>query len=145
MNSCRQGCSLRVHRSRFHDPRRYSNHHAYFQRPLVLIKSIPYNGQTDVSPDIKAIKLIFGKDFNNERGWGNAYNEIDMWQGSDEIPVRIRRGRDNIYEHRVILVIPIDPLLGGKVYKVRIKSFYMDRNGDRIKRIRLIVFTTRCR
>jgi len=139
MSSCCQNSKHHHHCHRDH------NRCPDFGRPLVLIKSIPSNMETGVSPDIKAIKLIFGRDFNNDRGLVNATNEIDMWQGTDEVPIRIRRGREKCDGHRVILVKPIDPLLGGVTYKVRIKSIFVDRFGVSFKRCRLIVFSTKCR
>ncbi len=132
-------------RSSFSRFSRFSRRFPGLERPLVLISSIPRNGQTDVSPSIKAIKLIFGRDFNNDRRLVDAFNEIDMWQGTNKVPIRIRRGIDRIDGHRVTLVIPIDPLLGGVTYKVRIKSFFVDRDGRTSKKCRLIVFTTACR
>ncbi|MDD4803142.1 MAG: hypothetical protein PHF24_09425 [Syntrophomonas sp.] len=138
---CQEG-SRRRHRRR--DRRRRCHDFRDFERPLVLIDSIPENGETGVSPDIRAIKLIFGRDFEKGRGFFDAENEIDMWQGMNEVPIRIRRGRDR-RGHRVILVIPIEPLLQDKTYKVRIVSTFVDRHGDTFKRCRLIVFRTGCR
>lgn len=139
MNSCCKNSRHIHHRHRGH------HHCPNFDRPLVLIRSIPYDGQTGVSPYIKAIKLIFGRDFDNDRGLVNVYNEIDMWQGTDEVPIRIRRGRNNCGGHQVILVIPYGPLLGGVTYKVRVKSFIVDRFGESREKCKLIVFTTGCR
>jgi len=143
MNSCCQGGRDIGHRSR-HYHRGY-DHCRGLERPLVLITSIPRNGKTDVSPDIKAIKLIFGRDFNNDRAWVNASNEIELWQGMDNVSIRIRRGIDKCDGHRVILVIPVNPLLAGATYKLRVKSLLVDRNGESLKRCRLIVFKTGCR
>ena len=145
MSSCCQGSRHRDHRSRRWDRHRDHDHFSDFVRPLVLIASIPRNRQTDVSPDIKAIKLIFGRDFNNDPGLVNDSNEIDMWQGMNMVPIRIRRGIAKHDGHRVILVVPVNPLLAGVTYKVRVKSFFVDRHGKCFKRCRLIVFTTGCR
>lgn len=141
MNSLCNEARHRHHRPGAH----YRHHHHENEKPLVLIGSVPSNGQTNVSPNINAIKLIFGRDFDNDLGWANAGNQIDMWQDSNKVPIRIRKGSDRCEGHRVILVKPINPLLGGTTYKVRVKSFFVDKNGEKIKRIKLIVFTTRCR
>jgi len=127
---------------------RYHRHHTrpHFEKPLVLVKSIPHNRQIGVSPNIKAIKLIFGRDFNNDLCWVNACSEIDMWQGSDRVPIRISRVRSSKCDgQRVILVIPVNRLRGGVTYKVRVKSFFVDKHGESIKKTNLIVFTTGCR
>lgn len=144
MNSSWQDSRQRHHRHRPHHHHKH-HHRTYFKKPLVLISSIPRNGETDVSPDIKAIKLIFGRDFNNDRGWVNVYNEIDMWQGMNKVPIRIQKSIDKNKGHRIILVIPLHPLLGGVTYKVRVKSYFVDKHGEELKRIKLIVFTTGCR
>jgi len=117
----------------------------YFRRPFVLVASIPRNRQTGVSPKIKAIKLIFGRDFNSGRGLIDVENDIDMWQGSTRIPVRIKRVSDRHSGRRVLLVIPLVPLVGGVIYKVRVRSVFIFRNGTKVVRCRLIVFSTRCR
>ena len=126
----------------------HHRHHGFFpdffRRPFVLIASIPRNRQTGVSPKIKAIKLIFGRYFNNDRGLIDVENEISMWQGFKEIPIRIRRVERHD-GHRVLLVIPLVPLIGGVTYKVRVKSVFVYRDGHKVVRCRLIVFSTRCR
>ncbi|MDD3364673.1 MAG: Ig-like domain-containing protein [Syntrophomonas sp.] len=138
MNSCCQGGWQRHHNR---DRNRFPN----FQRPFVLISSIPRNRQTGVSPDIKAIKLIFGRDFNNDPGLVNDSNEIDMWQGMNKVPIQVSRRIDQRNGHLVILVTPVNPLLAGVTYKVRVKSVFIDRHGAISKTCRLIVFTTGCR
>ncbi|MDD2587037.1 MAG: Ig-like domain-containing protein [Syntrophomonadaceae bacterium] len=145
MKRCIKDRRHRHRRPRPCDHHRDHDHCPDLKRPLVLISSIPRNGQTDVSPNIKAIKLIFGRDFDNDRGWVNVCNEFDMWQGSNKVPIRIKRGIDKCDGHRVIKIIPINPLRGGVTYKVRVKSFFVDQHGERFKRFKLIVFTTRCR
>ena len=140
MNSCCRDGLRRRHRS----PRAKHCFHK-FEKPLVLINSFPSNVQTAVSPKIKVIKLTFGRDFNNEEGCFNVRNEIDMWQGSDRIPIHTRKGSDKCAGHRIILVSPVNSLIGGVTYKVRVKSFFVDKNGESSKKISLIVFTTRCR
>lgn len=125
---------------------RLARHHCHgFKKPLVLVKSIPFNGQTAVSPRIKVIKLIFGRDFNNEEGCFNVRNEIDMWHGSERLAIRTKKGFDSCGDHHVILVLPVNSLRGGETYKVRVKSFFVDKHGECFKKINLIVFTTRCR
>jgi hypothetical protein len=127
--------------------RRYRDHNHFpdFQKPLVLVKSIPYNRQTGVSPSIKAIKLIFGRDFDNEPGWVNVGMFIDMWQGSNKIPICIKKTVDNCDGHRDILVIPTNKLLGGVTYKVRVKLLLANEHGETVKKTSLIVFTTGCK
>lgn len=131
--------------------RHHHHHHHHHRnnncinRPLVLVSSDPRNGQKNVSPYIKAIKLIFGRNYDNDENLANAFIEIDMWQGMNKVPIRIRRGKNRIDGQRVILVIPINPLLGGETYKVRVKSFFVDNDCNTIQKINLIVFTTRCR
>lgn len=96
-----------------------------FKRPLVFSSSIPRNGQTGVSPNIKAIKLFFTRDFNNDRNLMNVENDIELWQGMNRVPIRIRRATSKQDGQCVILVIPLKPLLGGVTYKVRIKSTFI--------------------
>lgn len=126
-----------------------SNHHRGhcfdFEKPLVLVKSVPFNGQTGVSPNINSIKLVFSRDFDNDPGWHNVLSEIDMWQGSNRVPIRIKRSKDGCDGQKVILVVPVEPLLQAAEYKVRVKSFFVDENGENMKRINLIAFTTGCR
>lgn len=140
----------------------HHNHHRccpdLFKRPLVLTSTIPRNGQTGVSPNIKSIKLIFSRDFNNDRRLINIENDIELWQGSNKIPIRIKRSASRHDGHCVILVIPLMPLLGGVTYKLRIRSTFIrlehreddrcgrrNREEDTFTRCRLIVFSTRCR
>ncbi len=101
-------------------------HRFGWQKPLVLIGSVPRDGQTGVSPDIRVIKLIFGRDFENDQGWINVCNKIDMWQDGNQIPIRIRKGKDKCFGHHVILVIPCHSLDGGLTYKVRVKSTFVE-------------------
>ena len=115
--------------------------------PFVLLSSSPKNGATDVSPNIKAIKLFFGRRRSrddDDRGACNVFNEIDMWRGKTEVPIRIRRDRGHD-GRRVIKVIPIGRLRAGVTYKVRVKSFFIDRHGNHFSRCKLIVFKTGCR
>jgi hypothetical protein len=123
---------------KFHD--RFCN----FRRPYVLVASVPRNRQTGVSPKIKAIKLIFARDFTT-RGLVDVENVIDMWQGWKQIPITIRRTVDKKTGRRVLLVIPLVPLVGGVTYKVRVRSVLIFRDGKKVTRCRLIVFTTGCR
>jgi hypothetical protein len=115
-----------------------------FKRPYVLVGSVPRNRATGVSPKIKAIKLIFSRDVST-RGLVDVENVIDMWQGMKQIPITIRRTVDKKTGRRVLLVIPLVPLVGGVTYKVRVRSVFFFRNGTKVSRCRLIVFTTGCR
>jgi hypothetical protein len=139
MDSCCQGSCHGDYHHRRH------GHLPDFRRPLVLIGSVPRNRQTGVSPSIKAIKLIFGRDFNTDRCLINVENVIDMWQGMNQVPIRIKRVADKQDGHRVLLVIPLIPLIGGVTYKVRVRSVFVYRNGDKVTKCRLIVFSTGCR
>lgn len=133
------------HRPRFRDDFRGHDHCHDFKGPLVLTSSIPRNNQTGVSPNIKAIKLIFERDFDNDLGLINVCNEFDMWQGMNKVPIRVRKVIDKCDGKHVVKIIPINPLLGGVTYKVRVKSFFVDKHGERFKKFKLIVFTTGCR
>jgi len=115
-----------------------------FRRPYVLVASVPRNRAIGVSPNIKAIKLIFARDVTT-RGLIDVENVIDMWQGMNQIPITIRRTIDKKTGRRVILVIPLVPLVGGVTYKVRVRTTLFFRNGTKVSKCRLIVFTTRCR
>ena len=115
-----------------------------FRRPYVLVASVPRNRAIGVSPKIKAIKLIFARDVTT-RGLIDVENVIDMWQGMNQIPITIRRTIDKKTGRRVLLVIPLVPLVGGVTYKVRVRSVYYFRNGTKVSKCRLIVFTTGCR
>jgi len=125
----------------------FHGHRRHFERPFVLSSSVPRNRQTGVNPNIKAIKLILTRSNDHDhRGFGDVCTEIDMWQNGNRVPIRIRRQRhDGCGERRVILVIPINPLKGGTQYKIRIKSFFIDRCGEKVTKFSLIVFTTGCR
>ena len=127
------------------------NHHDHFpfpfpdfRRPYVLVASVPRNRAIGVSLKIKAIKLIFARDVTT-RGLIDVENVIDMWQGMNQIPITIRRTIDKKTGRRVLLVIPLVPLVGGVTYKVRVRSVYYFRNGTKVSKCRLIVFTTGCR
>lgn len=110
--------------------------------PLALKSSVPHNGQTGVSPNLKAIKLVFNRGFDHGRF--SACNDlvIELWQGSDMVPIRIKPELNPCKGVNTVLVIPVNPLKGGKVYKLRITMF---SNHDATKSIKLIVFTTACR
>ncbi|MDD2619667.1 MAG: Ig-like domain-containing protein [Syntrophomonadaceae bacterium] len=105
---------------------------------LVLESSVPRNGQTNVSPSIKSIKLTFRHGFN----WVDSY-EIDMWQGSNKVPIRVKASHE--YGFKILKVIPVNSLEGGVVYKVRIKAFFVDHCGDTIIKIKMISFRTGCK
>ncbi|MEN6325385.1 MAG: hypothetical protein ABFD18_04125 [Syntrophomonas sp.] len=107
---------------------------------LVLESSIPRNHQKDVSPNIKSIILKF----RNGLDWSNCI-EVDMWQGTNRVPIRFKEIRDGCSGLRTIKVTPINSLVGGVVFKVRIKAFFVDRCGDSIKKIAMISFTTGCK
>ena len=139
MDSCCQGSCHGDYHHRRH------GHLPGFRRPLALIGSVPRNRQTGVSPSIKAIKLIFGRHFNTDRCLINVENVIDMWQGMNRVPIRIKRVADKQDGHRVLLVIPLIPLIGGVTYKVRVRTVLVYRNGDKVTKCRSIVFSTRCR
>lgn len=150
MSNCCQGNWQEDH---FCDHRDHHDHHhndhcpfpfPEFRRPFVLVASVPRNRATGVSPNIKAIKLIFARDVTT-RGLIDVENVIDMWQGMKQIPIRIRRTVDKKTGRRVLLVIPLVPLKGGVTYKVRVRSVYFFRNGTKVSKCRLIVFTTGCR
>lgn len=124
----------------------HDHHHGHGLGPLVLVSSVPRNRQTGVNPDIRAIKLTFGRSTSKRRrGLINIDNEIDMWRGLKEVPIRIRRCRDNRAMRRIIKVIPVNRLRAGVTYKVRVKSFFIDRHGNRSSTCQIIVFTTGCR
>ena len=123
---------------------KFLDHFCNLRRPYVLVSSVPRNRQTGVSSKIKAIKLIFAKDYNT-RGLVDVENIIDMWQGWKQIPISIRRTVDKKTGRRVILVILLVPLVGGVTYKVRVRSILIFRDGKKVTRCRLIVFTTGCR
>lgn len=120
------------------------DHFDRFRRPYVLVASVPRNGQKGVSPKIKAIKLILARDVTT-RGLVDVENVIDMWQGWKRIPITTRRTVDKKTGRRIILVIPLVRLVGGVTYKVRIRSVYLFRDGTKIPKCRLIVFSTGCR
>lgn len=127
-----------------HDHHRDHGYFHNFSRPYVLVASIPRNRQTGVSPNIKAIKLIFARDYTT-RGLIDVENVIDMWQGLNRIPISIRRTVDKKTGRRVLLVIPLIPLVGGVTYKVRVRSVLIFRDGTKVPKCRLIVFSTGCR
>ncbi len=107
---------------------------------LVLESSVPRNHQKNVSPFIKSIKLVL------RRGWGwSSCVDIDMWEGSKKMPIRIRESLDKCSGSRTIRVIPVKPLRGGVLYKVRIRKTYVDHCGNRVKESKMISFTTACR
>ncbi|MGI5912100.1 MAG: Ig-like domain-containing protein [Syntrophomonadaceae bacterium] len=109
------------------------------REPIILISSNPRNRQTGVSPKIKSIKLILSHDLI----WAKSI-EIDMWQGFDKVPIRIKKSRDRFGKFIVVFVVPINSLAGGLLYKVRIKAFFKDRRGEIHKKIQMITFTTGC-
>lgn len=117
----------------------YSRCHRQEGPLLVLSSSTPRNKQKDVSPRIKSIKLVFRQPW----GWCSRL-DIDMWQGSNKIPIRIRESQDRCTGARTIKVVPLKPLLGGKLYKVRIKGLFTDYCGERVKETKMISFTTGC-
>lgn len=114
----------------------------HFPPPRFSVSSDPANGQTGVSPDIKSIKLILDGAFPFFKHRDGCSTEIDMWQGMNRIPIRIKR---SYTEPNIIYVIPVNRLRGGVTYKVRIKSYFIDEDGNKDKRIAMIVFSTRCR
>ncbi|NLV22064.1 MAG: hypothetical protein GXY49_08780 [Syntrophomonadaceae bacterium] len=134
-------CQDRCHH---HYDHKGHKHFHRLRRPFVLVASIPRNRQTGVSPKIKAIKLIFAKDYTT-RGLVDVENVIDMWQGMNQIPITIKRVIDKKTGRLVLLVIPLVPLIGGVTYKVRVRSVYFFRDGTQVPKCTLIVFTTGCR
>jgi len=68
-----------------------------------------------------------------------------MWEGTTKVPIRIKESRDRCTGFRTIKVIPIKSLNGGALYKVRIKAFFVDHCGERIKETKMISFTTACK
>lgn len=134
-----------------HHHRRHRHHdcHFPFETPFDLVSSIPFNGQTNVCPNLKAVKLILQRGFNEGVEF-DVSTQIDMWRGSlpgklHKVPVTVtERGCGSDFR-RVILVKPVYPLHGGTVYRVRVMQVFFDPHGVRRVKTALIVFTTGCR
>lgn len=126
------------------------DHSFRFDNSIVVVSSVPRNGQTGVSPNIKSIKLVLDRHFNDGWDWNNGCIEIDMWRGTlcsglHLVPIRIQRSRESCGGRRIIYVIPVNHLRGGTTYRIRIKSISFDRNGVKTTKYKLITFTTACR
>lgn len=135
MSFSNRGGNLGVHRHHHRHHHHRHHHHRWvnsFEKPLIFIRSIPFNHEINVDPSIKAIKLFFARDFDNDENLVNVCMEIEMWEDNRRIPIQIKKMKgEGCEEQKVILVIPVEGLKGGKLYKVRIKQIFVDKDIER--------------
>lgn len=86
-----------------------------------LVRSVPRNGATGVSPNLRTIRLVFNRNVTANRVWTNNRNQIRMYRGTTSVGISVLRSslfanRDNIY------VRPINRLRAFTNYRVVIGS-----------------------
>lgn len=116
------------------------------QKPLNFVRSIPANGATGVSTNIKSIKLIFDKNVVNDSVWANNRKQIKMWAGIQKVPVasQVTRIKDTVdFSQRTnIFIKPNKALLPFTRYTIAIYPDLTAKNGKKLGKTVIITFTT---
>lgn len=106
-----------------------------------LINSFPADGDI-VLPSVNRFALNFNRNVVSNNVWANNLKQIDVWQGFNRVAVRLVKGTSINGSSDSIFIFPVDPLLAGRTYKIRIKSSLEASNGETLGEFILIVFTT---
>lgn len=116
------------------------------QKPLNFVRSIPAKGATGVSTRLRSIKLVFDKNVVNDLVWANNRKQLQMWAGSQKIPVAniVTRIKDtvNFSERNNIYIKPSRNLLPNTKYTIAIYPDLTAKNGQKLGRTVIVTFTT---
>lgn len=114
------------------------------QNPLNFVRSIPRNGATNVSPNLRTIRLFFSLNVVNNSVWDNNQNQIRLFRGDTRVAIRVSRISDlvNFARRREIFVRPVNGLRPNTSYRLVILPNLRGRNGRTLGKTVTIRFRT---
>jgi hypothetical protein len=113
-------------------------------KPLNFVRSVPRNGATNVSPNLKTILLVFDKNVVSNEVWENNKNQIRFYRGTARVSIRITRIPDTVdfSKRRNIYVKPIRNLRSSAGYRLVMLPNLKSKAGDTLGKTVTIRFRT---
>ncbi|HEX3011863.1 MAG TPA: Ig-like domain-containing protein [Syntrophomonadaceae bacterium] len=114
-------------------------------KPLSFVRSVPRNGATGVSTNLRTILLVFDKNVVNDAVWTNNRKQIKLLRGTTRVSIRVARIPDTVdfSKRRNIYVHPVHTLRPSTRYRVVIGPNLTSKAGEKLGKTVTVTFKTR--